>query len=299
MQKNTTSVIIVVFNSEAYIKKCLDSLEAQSIMPDQIIIIDNNSTDKTINLCKTANLNIDYIKNETNTGFSFANNQGIKKAIGEWILCLNSDVVLESTFIEKFKETIPCLPQNTGGINPKVLNEDKKTIYACGLFLDRFRRFFTDKSQYNSLTEIWGANAAAAIYKKEMLNDIKFENEYFDNLFFFLAEDIDLSWRAKNLNWKFFHAPNIVCYHTGNCSNHPDKFRSFLSFRNRYYLLLKNESLNTFIKHFIFIFLYDLIRNIYMLFTNKLWFLAIYDIIKNYKNIHKKRNFQKTKRIKK
>lgn len=299
MQKNTISVIIVVFNSEKYIKKCLDSLENQSISPDQIIIVDNNSTDNTAGLCKRDNINIEYLKNNSNTGFSFANNQGISKANSEWILCLNSDVVLESDFIEKFKETIPSLPSNTGGVNPKVFNQDKKTIYANGLYIDCFRRFFTDTADYKDLKEIWGSNAAAAFYKKEMLDDIKFEDEYFDNLFFFLVEDVDLSWRAKNLNWKFFHAPKISCYHTGNCSNHPDKYRSFLSFRNRYYLLLKNESLTNFIKDFIFILPYDLIRNIYMLFSNKLWFLAVCDIIKNYKVIRKKRKFLKDKRIKK
>lgn len=299
MQKNTISVIIVVFNSEKYIKKCLDSLENQSISPDQIIIVDNNSTDNTAALCKRDNIGIEYIKNNSNTGFSFANNQGILKANSEWILCLNSDVILESDFIEKFKETIPSLPLNTGGVNPKVFNQDKKTIYANGLYIDCFRRFFTDTADYKDLKAIWGSNAAAAFYKKEMLDDIKFEDEYFDNLFFFLVEDVDLSWRAKNLNWKFFHAPKIICYHTGNCSNHPDKYRSFLSFRNRYYLLLKNESLTNFIKDFIFIFPYDLIRNIYMLFSNKLWFLAVCDIIKNYKVIRKKRKFLKDKRIKK
>lgn len=290
MQNCSISVIIVVFNSQRYIKKCLNSLLNQKTPMDEIIIIDNNSTDNTADLCKRNDLPVKYIKENTNTGFCHANNKGISLAKGEWILCLNSDVTLDENFIENIKNTLKTLPDNVGGINPKVYNKDKKTIYANGIYLDRMRRFKCYTKVYKKQTPVWGVNAAACVYRKSMLESIKYKDEYFDNLFFFLAEDIDISFRANNLGWKFLHLPQAECIHIGNCSSHPDAFRTFLSFRNRYYLILKNEQFKNLFKDFIFILPYDVLRNVYLLLSNKYWIRAVLDIVRNYKNIKNKRN---------
>lgn len=292
MQTFSISVIIVVFNAQRYIKKCLDSLLEQSLLANEIIIIDNNSTDDTASLCQRNDLPISYILENKNTGFCFANNKGIAQAKSEWILCLNADVVLSKHFIQNFKNSTNYLPSKIGGINPKVFNLDKKNIYASGIYINRMRRFMCDTTNYTKITPVWGVNAAACVYSKKMLESIKYKDEYFDNLFFFLAEDIDISYRARKLGWDFFHIPDMECIHVGNCSDHPDKYRTFLSFRNRYYLLLKNESFKNLFKDFIFILPYDVLRNIYLLFTNKFWLKAILDIINNYSQIKDKRNFQ-------
>ena len=92
----TLSIIIVTYNSEEEIVNCINSLLPQMIdLTSEIIIIDNNSTDNTISLLNEIEYkNISTIQNSTNVGYTIANNQGIKKALGEYLLFLNPDTLV-------------------------------------------------------------------------------------------------------------------------------------------------------------------------------------------------------------
>ncbi len=120
-------------------------------------------------------------------------------------------------------------------VSPKILRMDKKTIDSTGIILTKARRFYnrgageTDSGQYDGKREIFGPCAAAALYKKEMLEQIKIRDnscairdnscpEYFDNDFFFLVEDVDLVWRANLSGWEGYFVPQARCYHWGNSS---------------------------------------------------------------------------------
>jgi GT2 family glycosyltransferase len=274
------SVIILTLNSIKFIKPCLDSILRQAADNIEIIVVDNDSTDNTIGLIKGYYSQVVLIENRNNLGAAKARNQGIELAKGKWVLTLDCDTILENGFFANFNKIEESLSPEIGIIQPKVLEYDKKTIYSTGIFLSQLRRFYDigkgkkDKGQFNEEKFVFAACSAAAFYKMSMLDEIKEKSGFFDENFFFLAEDVDLGWRAKKRGYKTLYYPKVVCFHCGNSSGLDKKFRQYLCLRNRNLLILKNDRMTGFNRLSI-LMLYDLPRLLYMLFTNNLVFKAL------------------------
>ena len=155
---------------------------------------------------------------------------------------------------------------------PKILKNDNKTIYSCGIYLSKLRRFYDigkgklDNGKFSISKYVFGACSAAAFYKRRMLEEIKEGSGYFDERFFFLVEDVDLAWRAQRKGWKGMFIPQAVCHHNGDSSNVSKKMRQYLCWRNRRFLLAKC-GLNKF-KLAMVCLLYDLSRSILLFITN-------------------------------
>ncbi len=267
------SVIIVTFNSKRAIEFCLNSLFAQGYKGFELIVVDNGSQDGTPGFIKENYPGARLIENKENLGACKARNQGIEAAKGDWVLCLDCDISLEEGFLEKITHFAELSEESVGMFQPKVLESDKKHIYSCGIYLSKMRRFYDignkklDNEDYNASKYVFGACAAAVLYRKKCLEEIKVDTGYFDERFFFLAEDVDLSWRAQKKGWKALFCPEAVCYHAGNSSNTPFKIRQYLCFRNRYFLILKNDNVKR-IEYVGIILFYDLPRIIFLLLTN-------------------------------
>lgn len=295
------SIVVLTFNSYKFIGSCLDSVFAQDYPHFEVIIIDNGSEDGTINLIKNNFPYVFLIENKTNLGACIGRNQGIKIAKGEWILALDCDVVLEKTFLTKITNFINGLEINIGILQPKILSEDKKTIYSCGIYLSKLRRFYDigkgklDRLKYGNSKYIFGACSAAALYRRQMLEDIKEDTGYFDERFFFLVEDVDLSWRAQKKGWKAIFYPNAICYHYSNSSGYNFRLKQYLCFRNRYLLMLKNEKIRNLVKYIPFILIYDISRLFYLFFVNKYTLEALCEIIPIYAQILERRSMIKSK----
>jgi len=274
------SAIILTLNSIKFIKPCLDSILSQDAKGIEIIVVDNGSIDGTVNLIKESYPQVSLIQNKINLGAAKARNQGIQAARGKWILSLDCDTILEKDFICNIKNAIKFLSLEVGMIQPKILQADRKTIYSAGIFISYLRKFYDigkgekDLKQFNKTKYIFGVCSAAALYKKDMLDEIKQVSGYFDERFFFLFEDVDLSWRAQNLGWRAQFCPEAICYHCGNSSATPKETRQYLCLRNRYFTLLKNEVLKKQILAFI---IYDLPRCLWILLTNPYTLRAIKD----------------------
>jgi GT2 family glycosyltransferase len=103
-----------------------------------------------------------------------------------------------------------------------------------------------------------------------MLEDIKEKTGFFDERFFFLVEDVDLSWRAQKIGWKAKFIPEMVCYHAGNSSGYDKSFRQYLCFRNRRYMVAKNENIFGKIKLIPIFFVYDFPRSLYISLNRKI-----------------------------
>ncbi|MFN7170572.1 MAG: glycosyltransferase family 2 protein [Candidatus Omnitrophota bacterium] len=291
------SIIIVTCNAIKIIKDCLDSVFLQDFKDFEVIVVDNNSLDRTKEFIKDNFPQVKLIENKKNLGFCRANNQGIEIARGEFILTLNSDVVLENNFLTELIKAAEETSRNIGMFSPKILKMDRKTIDSMGIILTRIRRFYNrgkdgvDYGQYDDKKEIFGPSAACALYKREMLDKIKKNVEYFDNDFFFLVEDVDLAWRANLKGFRGLFVPNAICYHLGNGSRMSKKRRQYLSFRNRYLMLIKNESRSHFLKNLGYFLIYDITRFFYLVFTNFFIFRAIFEIIYLLPKMLKKRRF--------
>ncbi|MBU1088047.1 MAG: glycosyltransferase family 2 protein [Candidatus Omnitrophica bacterium] len=289
------SAIIVTWNAEKFLAKCLDSVFSQSIAPFEVFVVDNGSTDKTIEIIKKTFPEVLLIENKQNKGFCTANNQAINKAKADYILTLNSDIVLEPDYISKLLNYLK-IDKSVGMVQGKFLRMDKKTIDCLGLKLGLFFRLFNiaegkkDSTDFKATFEIFGPCAAAAVYRKELISDIIYEDEVFDPKFFFLVEDFDLAWRARNQGWKAMCVLRAVCYHYRDSSAHSTPFKQYLSFRNRYFLLIKNgnwKHLLLFIPGF---FIYDLPRFVFMLFTNPFTLKAIVEVVYSLPELIRKRD---------
>lgn len=308
MHKKVT-VQIVTYNSAGDILQCIDSIDKQTYKNIELIIIDNKSTDNTVDLLKSNFPGIQLIENNENLGFCSAHNIGLKRGIGTYHLILNPDVILDSHFIENmvsFTEKQPQVGLATGKILRMMPNGDLSNIIdSTGILLPKNRRAYDrgqgkeDLGQYDKDRQVFGVCGAAAFYRKKMLEEIKIDGEYFDETFFAYKEDVDLSWRARNLGWKSIYVPEAIAYHKRGWQeegrNHIPTFLKVHSLKNRYLMMLKNEKTSDFLKNLPFILSFDIAVFFYCLVKEPKTLKYIpstlkrlYDTIKKRKKIQKK-----------
>lgn len=207
--------------------------------------------------------NVHFIKNVKNMGFAHAINQGTLKSTGEYILTLNPDVIVTEGYIDTLLEKIKA-DNKLGAITGKLLNmENRKMLDSTGqtMYKNRFARdrghHEIDINQYQEGC-VFGTCAAATLYRREMLLDVKLNNEFFDNDFFAYLEDVDLAWRAQTRGWKFYFVPGAIAYHQRAVSSRAllKKIkRKFWGWRNRYLMIIKNDSLLSVIMNIPFLIL--------------------------------------------
>ncbi|MBU9889158.1 MAG: glycosyltransferase family 2 protein [Candidatus Omnitrophica bacterium] len=268
------SVVILTCNSRKHIATCLDAVLVQSAPDSEVIVVDNGSTDGTKELVRDRGARVRLIENPVNRGASGARNQGIENSSGEWVLTLDCDVVLGEGFLERFREASESLSVDTGMVQPCVLDWDGRTVYSQGIYLSRLRRFFDlNRGKHTCVSpdagrKIIGPCSAAAFYRRSMLEALKERTGYFDERFFFLVEDADLAWRAKRAGWKVAYFAACVCFHAGNSSSTDPKLRQYLSWRNRRWMVAKNEGFWGKWALVVIAFPYELTRMLWMTITN-------------------------------
>jgi GT2 family glycosyltransferase len=250
------SVTIVTYNSGRFIKRCLESVLAQKYANKEIIVIDNNSTDGTIDILEPFEDRCRVVYNGENIGFAAAQNQAINMSRGDWVFTLNPDVLLLPNFIQALVDA--------GQIDPKVGTVCGKLLTIKSTFdhletplVDSTGIYFTpmlrhldrgsqevDNGHYLSNEYVFGATAAAALYRRTMIDDIAIDGEFFDPDFFVYREDADVAWRAQLLGWRCIYTPNSRGYHVrnvlpGNRRALPPEINMH-SVKNRFLMRLKN-----------------------------------------------------------
>ena len=204
-----------------------------------------------------------------------------------------------------------------GFVCPKLLKPGKKHIIdSTGIQATPERRFFDrgrleiDKSQYDKQTNIFAGCGAALLLRKKALEDIKIDKEYLDEDFFAYLEDVDLCWRMRLRGWKGAYCPKALVYHQRghDLARHDtlpfftflrqrlfrlkkpsDSFIRRLSFRNSFWILLKNDSLCGISLDFFHISFYWCKRLIYILFIEPYVFLEFPVLIRRIPRMLKKR----------
>jgi GT2 family glycosyltransferase len=290
------SVIIVTYNSYGYIKDCLDSVFAQKSVDFEVIIIDNKSDDGTAKLIKDNYPRVNLIENDFNYGVCKARNRGITQAKGEFIFCLDPDAKLLGDFYPGLIKVMED-SGNTGAAGPKILRDDGFTIYSCGIRPDFLRRFHDigsakpDSDKFAFQKEVFGVSAAAALYRKDALESIKQGEEYFDGDFFYFFEDADISWRLQRKGWKAVYVPQSRCLHSAGRSRNKDAVSQYFAMRNRYWVMIKNESLVGVVKFPAVFLLYDFWRDMFMFLVNpRYFFKAAGQLVRFFPAMLKKRS---------
>ncbi|MFH1508443.1 MAG: glycosyltransferase family 2 protein [Candidatus Omnitrophota bacterium] len=268
------SIIIVTFNSLSNIKLCLSSIDIKRFPNLEVIIVDNGSSDGTVSFIKSNYPEYVLIENTANLGSSRARNQAIRASKGEWILALDSDVILDKEFLNNAYDIISLAPLNVGAVQPKVLNAFNNRIYTLGILLTYLGRFYDlsynkkDGKKHNVKRSIFGASSTSALYRRKMLDDTKDDSGYFDESFFFLAEDVDLAFRSAARGWRALYDPELICYHSGNSSQTDHLHRKYFCWRNRKKLLSKMQL--TIFRLFVMYLFYDIPRDLYLYLANPL-----------------------------
>lgn len=288
--KKLVSVILVNWNGRRYLVDAFPSLYRQTYTPLEIILVDNASTDGTVEYVEAEHPQVLLIKNPENYGFCKANNQGIRIAKGSYILFMNPDVRLKEDFIEKAVQAAESEEQ-IGMVGGKLLTvKDPTCIDTTGIVLEKTRRAFDrgqgerDEGQFDQMEEVFGISGAACLCKRQMLEAIKVQEEYMDELFFAYKEDVDLSWRARLAGWKCVYTPFAVAYHDrtwslGNRKQVPLWIRRH-SLKNRYLMLLKNDRWSEIRPCLKDILWYELTSLGYILFREPHLFLALFQVIR-------------------
>jgi GT2 family glycosyltransferase len=257
-QAPLVSILITTYNSSAYLKRCLDSIKAQTYGSLETLVVDNASSDGTRDILEHHDLKPKIICNEHNIGFAAAQNQAMRAAAGQWFLSLNPDVLLSSSFVEEIVRAGE-FDSRVGAVSGKLLRWHPGTEQECSQVLDSTGIYFTpslrhldrggeetDRGQYARLEFVFGATGAAALYRRKMVEEILVEGEFFDEQFFAYREDADLAWRAQLMGWKCLYTPQAVAWHVRRVT--PER-RSQLpteinwhSIKNRFLMRAKNIS---------------------------------------------------------
>ena len=175
--------------------------------------------------CGFANGNGGLIYNDRNVGFAAGQNQAIRAAKGEWLLCLNPDVLLADDFVRCLIEAGEAHPE-AGSICGKLLRWDPvhephqtRIIDSTGIYFTRNMRHLdrgaeeTDVGQYDRAQYVFGATGAAAMFRRAFVEAVSVDGEFFDEEFFSYREDADLAWRAQVMGWKCVYTPAAVAWH--------------------------------------------------------------------------------------
>lgn len=250
------SVTLVTYNSGRFIKRCLESALSQRYTRTEVIVIDNASTDGTIDILEQFEDRCRIVYNEENIGFAGAQNQAIQISSGDWVLTLNPDVLLMPTFIDELVEAGQLDPK-IGTVCGKLLAisasfdlPDKPLVDSTGIFFTPMLRHLdrgsqdVDNGHYQSFEYVFGATAAAAHYRREMIEDIAIFDEFFDSDFFTYREDADVAWRAQLMGWRCLYTPHARGYHVravlpGNRRALPAAINMH-SVKNRFLMRIKN-----------------------------------------------------------
>ena len=258
------SIIIVSYNTKSLLRNCLKTVFDNILLDKEIFVIDNASYDNTCGMVLEEFPKVRLIANLQNQGYNFANNQALKKAIGNYILLLNPDTMVTKEAIEKMIDFMDKHPE-VGICGPQIINlEGKPDLSAYplpnlrdaieeGIITYNFpmtpltsrlvyRRKYLSATLREETIPVGWVSGAALMIRKELLALIGDKDE---NLFAY-AEEADWGIKTKRLGYKTFYFPKSQVIHIGSASSDQnwvlkcDRVRS--SYKERLYFTKKHFS---------------------------------------------------------
>ena len=264
----TVSILITTYNSYKFLKRCLESALQQDYAEREIIIVDNASGDGTRAVLHEFETRVRVIYNGTNRGFAGGQNQAIAESRGDWLFSLNPDVLLQPDFLSRLLEAAgggERAQARIGALSGKLLRwtpgaseERSNVIDSTGIYFLRNLRHLDrgsdqiDRGQYERREYVMGATAAAALYRRAMVEDISVGGEFFDEDFFAYREDADVAWRAQLMGWRCLYVPEALAWHVRRVT--PERFRQLPdeinrhSIKNRFLMRAKNISAGLYLR---------------------------------------------------
>jgi len=279
------SVIIVNWNGERVLRGCLDAIYAQEYKNIEVIVVDNNSHDNSVELIKKNYKHVKLVESDTNLGFAGGNNKGLKYVNGDFILLLNSDAIVTMNFLQPLVDKLQS-EKEVGVVQPLILYTNntlhkRGDINSAGTYFLKtgFLYYFgygkdSDNRKYQKSDFIFTAYGACMLIKKEIIDAIGL----FDVDFFMYFEETDFCIRSLLSGWKILYVPESKVYHVGGIAarSYGNSRIYFHSYKNRIASYIKNFELKTLFLTFpVHLLLCEGIAFIYLCTGKFLYFLAV------------------------
>ena len=303
-QSPLVSIIVLNVNGLKHLDTCLKSVTMTTYSNLEVIMVDNGSTDGSVEYVNKRYPSVKIIKNNRNLGFAAANNIGIGVTRGDYVILLNNDTEVDPNWVSELVQVAESDPL-IAACQPKILDFYDRKMFeyagAAGGFIDIYGYPFArgrvfdfveeDHGQYDDSRNIFWAGGVAMLIKRRALD----KTGLLDENFFIYHEETDLCWRFHLSGYKVVFVPSAKVFHKGGATFKKKPYASwYLLHRNDFVMLLKNYSMHSLTKIFIprlaleFIAAckFALDRDI-----NRVWVMAkaIYWVLKNFRIILQER----------
>ncbi len=260
INNNLTSIIVLNYNAGNLLLDCVESLYKTVTHKFEVIVVDNLSTDNSHKKCKEKFPQIRLVENKENLGYCEGNNVGIRNAIGEFIVILNPDTIVEPNWLDELMKAF--LEFGDGIYQPKILSTtDHNLILSTGNMVQLFGFGFSrgreekDFNQYDNDQNISYASGACLFTSLKIMKSLS----GFDSFLFAYHDDLDLCWRASLQEINSYYVHKSIIYHPiEGYSFKWSPFKFYLMERNRLYCLFTHYSKGTILKMLPSLILVDL-----------------------------------------
>lgn len=249
---SATTILITSTGEAELLRHSLPAALAQD--GADVVVVDNGCVDDTSAVAEEHGVRV--IRFAERTQYCALTNAAIAATAGDALLLLNADCFLEPGFLAAARRRLA--EPGVGSVAPKLLralgpgrSQRLDAIDAAGMVVDRRRKntlvgHGRPGLAYDRSGEAFGADGAAALYRRETLEQCALEGEVFDPDFERWASDVDLAWRARLLGWRCVYEPLAVAYHVrwyspSTRAGMPERDRR-MQFRNRYLMMVKNDT---------------------------------------------------------
>lgn len=249
MTSGNLAIVILNWNGKNWLEKFLPNV-IEHTKNAEIYVIDNASTDDSVDFLKTNFPTVKIVINNKNLGFAGGYNEGLKSISAQIYCLLNSDVEVTENWLDPVFHLFEK-DKNIVAIQPKILDYNRKDYFefagAAGGLIDNlgypycrgrvFENLEKDEGQYDDETEIFWASGCCLFIRSEEF----WTQNGFDERFFAHQEEIDLCWRLKNSGKKIFYTGKSRVYHVGGGTlNKQSPQKTYLNIRNNLSMMLKN-----------------------------------------------------------
>ncbi len=238
------SIIIINYRAEKYIDRCLRSIFFKGTK--EIIIIDNEGNPKLMDRVSSYP-DVKIIPFAGNLGFAGGNNKALEIAQGEFVCLLNADAFPDPRYFDEAVNFHRAHAAYSSVQGKLIFENNRDLIDSTGNAMTKVRYAF-NRDQFKRVdaiqtpsSDVFGVTAAACVYRKACLEEVKLGDECFDQDFFAYLEDVDLDWRLLMLGYRAYFLNSITAFHVRNAST-GKSYRVRQALRNRLYLIIKNDA---------------------------------------------------------
>ena len=234
------SVIVVTWNGRELLRKNLPAVLAQSQPDYEVVVVDNGSADGSVELLDREFPGVRVVRLPENRGFAGGNNAALPFCRGEYLVRLNNDARPEPDWLGRLVAAADANPR-VGVVASKLVEEGGLLDSAGDRYLTSWaadkRGVHEPPASFDRADGIFGACGGAALYRRRLVDEIGF----FEEDFFLIYEDVDLSFRARLMGWEVVYVPGAVVHHAVGASvdRVPD-LKLYYQYRNSEYVWIRN-----------------------------------------------------------